>query len=366
MWDIVSKHITSLGIPCSVQTLVEFQEWFLAFSSKPVIPRLYPIGKSGYQTGPKDPRQISFTDFSQTLRGGFGTLYSCLRTHRGRPDSQQVFLKHVDEDSGQHIQIEALLQEVSRTILSFYGFSRAVPRVLDIYQHPEFGPCFTMEQQIDALPFSDYLKTHLEWGTPSLKNDHLVLSVLSQLALYLSILEYELLLNHRDLTGTNVLMIAPSDSQTTHVSMGPYSWSITANHKVILIDFGFAAIGSLPSRKVLVQAGRYFKTSDPCPKEGRDLFLFLASLWKNASLRASVTYRVQSLISSWLTQGTKNWASWLETSSTDMKGMYLLTMKDTFHNHKTTPLAILQDIAREAPEIVAFHGKRPGTPVPSM
>jgi serine/threonine protein kinase len=350
MWNQICEELSSIGLVCNFHTLAEFQSWVRKYKLLEPVQKLILDGDS-VVTKKSDTRPVCFSDFQPSLHGTFGTLFEVFR--KTPSSTSSVFLKASKQDSGQFLHIEAILQEVSRCILAYYGFPRAVPRVHDILQHPIYTICFTMEIQSDALFFSDYIQTYIH--NSQQKNDTLFISILAQLATYLAILEHELCLNHRDLTGTNVLMIAPSDESQNHVQLGSSSWDLRFQHRVILIDFGFAAIGSMPNRKTILQAGSYFHQTDPCPKDGRDLFLFLASLWKNPIIRKSVSSNVRTLFHTWLTQGKKNWAAWLEASESDLTGMYLLLMKEEFKNPRTNPINLLRDIARAFPTIVTFH-----------
>ena len=308
---------------------------------------------------------LQYSNISEAISGNFGTLYTIFRTKK--EDTHISFLKVPKHKETSSLHIEAVLQAISNITLSWYGFPWAVPRVLDIVRHPHFGISFSMEKCTDATLFKNYLEEHLDWGIQTETNDYLILGVISQLATYLAILEEELILNHRDLTGSNVLMIVPTEPTQKVVVVGTNIWTLYITHKTILVDFGFACLGSVPSKKITVSAGDYFADTDFCPKEGRDLFLFIASLWQNPLLRKSMTQKTQQLIHKWLsTSGKNNWAQWIEAATTmDMRSMYLLTMSSPFSNANTKPIHVLKDISSVFPFLVYFHEKkRSSTPIP--
>lgn len=206
---------------------------------------------------------------------------------------------------------------------------------------------FTIERTPGAKLFADFLKTDLQWGVPSESNDRLVLSVIAQVATYLAILEAELRLNHRDLKGTNVLMVAPSEEVIEkRVSLHSAEWTFRASHEAILIDFGFACMGK-DSGELVVSAGDLLPEVDFCPKEGRDLFLFFASLWNIQAFRKSVTWRTESLFTNWLRDRSPiTWAQWLVTAAeTNLTSMYLLTNSTKFRSRRSAPQEVLKDIA---------------------
>jgi len=214
---------------------------------------------------------------------------------------------------------------------------------------------------------AEYLSSHIQWGYPSDTNDRLLMSILAQVASYVAILEKELGMNHRDLKGTNVLMIIPSaEPIVTQTTLDAYLWSITSSAQTILIDFGFSCIGR-PSGETVVSAGEFLPETDFCPKEGRDLFLFLASLWNLESLRKSLTPKAKGLFQQLLRDNTQttSWSDWLSGSVQDsMLSMYLLTSSSRFASSSCSPIHVLKTIAADYPEVCQFQTmRRPGTPI---
>jgi serine/threonine protein kinase len=247
------------------------------------------------------------------------------------------------------------LQSIAHSILAQYNFPKAIPRVLDIVKHPSLGVALVLEKQPGARLFSDYLKTHVKWGSPCKSNDTLFLSVLAQIATYLAILEATIGMNHRDLTGTNVLMVAPTIPVHQSVTLGSNTWILHYTHQTILIDFGFACIGTSDGKQT-VSAGEFLPTADFCPKQGRDLFLFLSSVWDVELFRSSLTEPVKQLFHKWLHDKTSmNWSSWLKTSFDDnMMSMYLLTNAEQFQSPSCRPMKVLKDIETVNSKIVSF------------
>jgi len=363
-------QLRNLGIQDSLDSIVKVGPWLRTYKFAKLIPLLtYIDDKKHFDPVQLVEQGISYTEISKSFSGNFGTLYSAIR--QTSKHTKSIYLKGAKEDKKgekNSIHIEGLLQALSYSVLSTYGFPWAVPRVLDIVRHPHLDIVFTVEKCPDAKLFHEYLHSNILWGEQTHQNDYIILTIISQLATYLAILEHELLLNHRDLTGSNVLMIVPTDLISKTISVGNVEWTLLINHKAILVDFGFAAIGSMPSRKTIVSAGDFFSDSDVCPKEGRDLFLFLASLWKNPLVRQSVTPNTMNLFKKWLTQSStgKHWSDWMEGFNIDIRSLYLLTIHESFSNKNTNPFSILHDISREYPFLVSFPvAKRPPTPVPS-
>ena len=365
---LIKKELTSLGIECKCTTHNELIECIKTYTRGESVETLDYVGSN------IDPLHsvvrtstypyTYFSQISEAFSGNFGTLYHTMRTRE--PDNQKkLFLKVAKRKEDNTLHVEAILHAISNVVLSFYGFSWAIPRIFDIVRHPHFGISFTIERCPEARLLKHYLDEHLEWGVASSRNDTILLGIISQLSTYIAILEHELYMNHRDLTGSNVLMIIPSDSVKKTVAFDKYLWTLQISHKTILVDFGFSCLGSLPSRKTAVNSGNYFPDTDFCPKDGRDMFLFIASLWKNPQIRQSVTPKVTALIHTWLrTTRKNNWAQWIESAQTmDMRSMYLLTMSDSFSSPSSSPIQIIKDIANEFSHIVFFQ-ERSVTPLP--
>jgi hypothetical protein len=375
--ETIRKELIRIGIHIPLESLNAISNigpWLRTYKFAEPIPLLEYIDKEEATRNPvsavtllqrRDEGWIRYSELSEAFSGNFGTLFSGTRENATK--IQSIFIKSGKRKDNASIHVEGVLQALSYSVLSSYGFPWAVPRVLDIARHPHLDIVFTIEKCPEAKLFQDYLQSNILWGHKTAHNDYILLSILSQLATYLAILEYELLLNHRDLTGSNVLMIMPTDLTSRVITLGKTEWVLLISHKTILIDFGFAALGSMPSRKPIVSAGDFFPSSDTCPKEGRDLFLFLASLWKNPLVRQSVTPNTAALFRKWLTQSSinKNWAYWMEGIDVDIRSLYLITINESFSNGNTEPLTILHDISREYPVLVSFPvGKRPPTPFP--
>jgi serine/threonine protein kinase len=305
------------------------------------------------------------------MKGNYGTIMLALRETFALEDGEYCFLKMSDTHN-KTLLIEGILQTLAHSVLSAAGFPKAVPKVLDICSHPKVGTVLVLQRIHGSQVLAEYLSTHIQWGCPSDTNDRLLMSILAQVASYSAILEKELGMNHRDLKGTNVLMVVPSKEQIQfQTTLDSYHWGITSNHQTILIDFGFSCIGR-PSGDTVVSAGEFLPETDFCPKEGRDLFLFLASLWNLEHLRNSLTLKAKELFQGWLrdnTQGTC-WSDWLmNTGSTEadsLVSMYLLTSSNGFASSNCSPFNILKKIASAYPEVCQFTTlRRPGTPVPS-
>jgi hypothetical protein len=346
--EYIWNELQTLGFKGSIQSIEELYKWIRTVHLVHTPPLLKQTvdGSLVYNS-------IHLKDVTIAMTGAFGVLYLVYRDSEN--ESQYAFLK-TSPTHPSSLLLEGILQSIAHSVLVQYNFPKAIPRVLDIIRHPTFGVALVLEKQPGARLFSDYLKTHVQWGSPCKTNDTLFLSVLAQIATYLAILEATIGMNHRDLTGTNVLMVDPDTPVDQSVQLNELSWKIHSDHQAILIDFGFACIGE-HTGKYIASAGEYLPTTDYCPKQGRDLFLFFASLWSVELFRSSVTSSVHTLFSKWLHDKTStNWSSWLSTSfENNMISMYLLTNAEHFQSPSCKPIQVLKDIESIHSNIVSFY-----------
>jgi serine/threonine protein kinase len=331
-----------LGLTPTVNTLQDLWNWIRKTTLIPERMRFEHQSLVGVS--------LRFNDIVEAMSGSFGKVY--LAYKQVDDTGQYVFLKSSPKHQAS-LLVEGLLQSIAHVTLKQYAFPNAVPRVLHFIEHPEFGSTLVLERIPRAQLFSDYLKSNFLWETPCYENDMIFLNVIIQVASYIAILETVLGMNHRDLKGTNVLMVAPVDLYSKTIVLKSHSWKFKSHLEISIIDFGFTCIGK---GKQILSAGDFISETDFCPKEGRDMFLFLSSLWNVELFRKSLTPKIVGLFERWLTVSNKNWASWLSTPpEKNMMSVYLLTSGNLFRSPSCSPLAILKDISSIAPSLLEFN-----------
>jgi len=290
---------------------------------------------------------IGLTTGNAVNKGNYGFLYDVLR------NEESGYLLKCGPRS---LKEEACLQQAAYYILREFGMPWAVPRVYDIVEHPRYGVCFTMDNVEPLLIFGDYLINTMEWKRQSRFNDILVFEVISQLAIYMLILEAQLGLNHRDLKPNNVLMVKQEPLVdvlihcSTHVKM-----HLSASVRAVLIDFGFACIGDLDRPRLLLSANEFIPNAvDMCPKVGRDMFLIFANLWNVRPFRKAVSPEAALLFKRWLTDVRgKDWALWLSSDiDKELVQTYNMVNNAAFQAPWSRPISVLTDIANAYPEIL--------------
>jgi serine/threonine protein kinase len=204
-------------------------------------------------------------------QGSHGKIQLCYRSPAPQPRlgeySVGSLCVKLPEPKEYSLCSEAILQWKAAEALEVRGIRGAVPRVFDIFQYAG-ETRFSMEF-IDGVSSLQYVAESEE--------PHITLfQILAQLCLLLSILQTDLHLDHRDLKADNIWIQKKSTYYS--VELRGKTYRIWAPFQVVLLDFGFACLGGEDGRAILNLSEGVLPPLDPCPKEGRDLFQFLASL----------------------------------------------------------------------------------------
>ncbi len=213
-------------------------------------------------------------------RGGYGRLTRCVREAQSWDSaaglwrvvsSRKVYLKESFKQVS--FKEEALLQKLSQESLVSVGLPAAVPPVLDIFIEPAGFVVFTMECYDDYTILSNSI-------TDGSATDILLAEIVFQIAFFLHVLTDKVGLNHRDIKTSNILYKS-IDPQQKSLSYSGFSYDLASQAEVALVDFGFSCAGTRIGEPAFVRAGIYYGAKDPCPKTGRDLYLFISLLLRD-------------------------------------------------------------------------------------
>jgi serine/threonine protein kinase len=198
-----------------------------------------------------------------------------------------------------------------------------------------------MLEYADAKLCSRYLSQ-----SPSLNKD--ILHVLAQSAILLQVLEDSLALDHRDLKADN-LLILPEQSSITYICNSK-RYTLVSPFTVAIVDFGFACLGDETSITEVDAGEGTLPPLDPCPKDGRDLFHLIVSLYGIESVRLALSPVLRDVFLGWMDVHGKPCASLAERWS-HSEWIYLLTSRKEFKHPTCTPRAILEKIRSLEPDI---------------
>lgn len=230
---------------------------------------------------------------------------------------------------GTKLLYEAAVQHLVGELLTRHGWPQHVPTVRAIFRLPDQSVGFAM----DAMEHAVTLDTYLDGLT-----DHefvlVVQECILQLCGMLWLLHHSLGMNHRDVKPSNLMIrhgIVPRVIQVEQELL-----EYTFHYSVILIDFGFSCVGSD------VSLSSVYSPTDPCPKEGRDLYLFLAFLYIDYHNR--LPSRLRALFESWLDPAGSMCRMMRQDSENSKQWIYFITGNERIQRFDCTPLRVFRDL----------------------
>ena len=263
------------------------------------------------------------------FEGGYGILQKCKRTDLSGL-SVDAIVKRPKENL--YLGSEAILQWIARKTLEPYNLHTHIPQVYDIFRRAA-SVSFSLEFIQGDFPYI-YLAR-----VPN--PDVFFYQLLAQVCAILYYLEKDILMDHRDLKANNLYIREVPVDYTLEIS--GVSYRIKAPFQVIILDFGFACVGDVSGITKMNTAPDIFPSSDPCPKEGRDLFHLITSFWSIPSIRQRMSIETRAEVDSWLIKDKKDFSKLTRTlSQTDW--VYIVTGDPNFVYPKLSPLSILKRV----------------------
>jgi serine/threonine protein kinase len=274
--------------------------------------------------------RAKFTNEKPLAHGSYGNLFF---TVRHTVDAKAVLLKQPRMAEMSLFQ-EGVLQSIAQFTAEQGGIGWCVPKVYDVFWRQE-RVWFSMEY-ITGQSVVEWFQ-HQEH--PDLDFYHLI----AQLCLYLGYLETHLGLDHRDLKLDN--LIVKQQPCEVAITLQGQSWTLKSPFTVVILDFGFACLGSKEVRgKPIVNLGDgILPPMDPCPKEGRDLFQLLTSFLRYETLTKKLSPSVLKQVDEWLSIGQKSYGPMARRWSTE-NWTYLVASQRDFAIPSCCPVNILKSI----------------------
>jgi serine/threonine protein kinase len=259
---------------------------------------------------------------AMTNRGGYGKIY------RAKRMGLDICVK-IPHNPTFSMCSEAILQWVASETLLDAGIVGAVPTIYDIFQYA--GETRIAMSYVEGVSSIEYI---LNSSNP----ERTFIQILAQISLLLAYLEETIRLDHRDLKADNVSI--RNTPVKYEISLGGKRWTLSAPFQVVILDFGFGCLGAADGNAVVSLSDGILPLFDPCPKEGRDLFQFIASLWSFPLIRSRMTRELQSEIDLLLSYKDKPYASLIK-DSIDTTWVYLLVSDSAFKHPPLHPLSLL-------------------------
>jgi len=274
-----------------------------------------------------DLPHVKLTFLKNVAHGSFGYIDSAvLECTSGR---KEVYVKRPIMP-GKELFHEACVQRIVGESLKKIGSTIGVPEIARIFRLRDGSVCFAMDQIDGAMTLNKYLD-----GIPVSHFSSVIIDCLLQVIAMVWYLDTVLGINHRDLKPSNFLVVVEHDAPLNKIlTIENEIIEISSKHSLTLIDFGFTCIGSELSLSTV------YSKKDPCPKEGRDLFLFLGLLY--VEYYPKLALELKTLFESWLhkdlcvfmRKDTENSKKWL----------YFMVGNEEIRRFNSTPLRILRDL----------------------
>lgn len=235
--------------------------------------------------------------------------------------------KHVAIKRPKHPSInlltEALFQWKLHNDLKPYGLSFCIPKVNKIFTYKP-----TNDVWFSMTPYEPNLLS--AWCLRNLRRDGKAFAmIILQIALVLEVIEEVLRIDHRDLKVNNMLVI--DEPVNINISFKDIKQKFIFPFKIVFLDFGFACLGKEIDIKNEAPI-------DFCPKEGRDMFQILVSIWRIDTLRNIL----EDVWGSWIRSKIGKYSSLAEGAS-DLTWMYAVTDNTEFRAPLCSPRLLIKD-----------------------
>jgi serine/threonine protein kinase len=239
--------------------------------------------------------------------------------------------------SGKSLLYEACIQKLVGEKLTNIGFPTGAPLILSIFQLNDKSICFAMEEINNATTLDKYLETINANNVSSL-----IIDCLLQLSAMVWYLDTTLGINHRDLKPSNFLITEHEPKQLV-LQIESEILEIESKYSLTFIDFGFSCLGSTETNISDISLSTVYSKEDPCPKEGRDMYLFLAFLYVDFCDKLPQT--LLNLFESWLHIPGSNIIGFLrKNKELSKKWIYFMAGNESIKQFNSSPCKIVKDL----------------------
>jgi serine/threonine protein kinase len=149
-------------------------------------------------------------------------------------------------------------------------------------------------------------------------------------------------INHRDLKPSNFL-ITEHEPKLRILQIEDEIIEIESKYSLTFIDFGFSCLGSTDTHISDISLSTVYSRADPCPKEGRDMYLFLAFLY--IDFYSKLPSKLLSLFEVWLNIPGSNIMSFMrKDKETTKKWIYFIAGNENIKKFNSSPSKIVKDL----------------------
>ena len=239
---------------------------------------------------------------------------------------------------GGSLLYEACIQKLVHECLLVRGFPMGAPRPVCLFKLHDRSIGFAME----LIQGSKTLDKYLESVSPSYL-PNVIIDCLLQLSPMVWHLHSDLGMNHRDLKPSNFLIVEHSAPVRKVLTMEKERLEIDSRHSLTFIDFGFSCLGSTETHVPDISLSTVYPKSDPCPKDGRDMYLFLSFLY--IDYHAKLPPKLLALFEQWLDIPGSNLCTFLRRDKENSKKwIYFMTGNEKIISFQSCPFRIVGDL----------------------
>jgi serine/threonine protein kinase len=239
---------------------------------------------------------------------------------------------------GKSLLYEACVQKLVKDSLASIGFPTGAPSVISLFRLKDNSICFSMEQINGAVTLDKYLETLSKGQFLTV-----IIDCLLQLSAMIWHLDMTLGINHRDLKPSNFLIVEHDTPIRKIINVENEILEIESRHSLTFIEFGFSCLGSTETHISDISLSTVYSKCDPCPKEGRDMYLFLAFLY--IDYHTKLPPKLLALFESWLNIPGSNLCSFMrKDKENSKKWLYFMAGNENIKRFNSCPSKIIIDL----------------------
>lgn len=279
---------------------------------------------------------VKLTCLQNVAHGQFG--YIDVARYETAAGSKEVYVKR-PIIHGYSLLREACIQKLVGEHLQRIGYLHGAPTVEHVFRLRDGSICFAMEQIEGACTLDKYMET-----VPTPQLPHVIVECLLQLCGMKFYLTQTLGMNHRDLKPSNCLIVE-HEPQTRLIQVDREVIEIQTRRSITLIDFGFACVGSPVTRQSYMALSTVYSKEDPCPKEGRDLYVFLGLIYIDYHRKLSPN--LLALFEAWLEVPGSTLCTLMRKDGEHSKQwLYFMAGNEQIVTFNSCPQRIIRDLMR--------------------
>lgn len=268
-------------------------------------------------------------------QGQFG--YIDLAIFNTQSQQSEVYVKR-SILSDNKLLSEACIQKLVCDSLRSIGFLTGAPHIISIFCLKDKSICFAMEQINKAITLDRYLES-----LSITRFSVVIIDCLFQLSAMIWHLNDILGINHRDLKPSNFLIVENDVPIRRVLCVVDEIIEIDSKYSLTLIDFGFSCLGSIKTHVSDISLSTVYSKLDPCPKEGRDMYLFLAFVY--SEYYTKLPLQLLTLFEKWLDIPGSNLCSFMKKDKKNSKEwLYFMAGNENIKKFKSCPYRIIKDL----------------------